>query len=101
MNSIEEKVSRFRVMADVLLKEQVAELNRLKENNLLSGKLARITTFNSQLEHFKGKLNESLEVISRESRTDVGHTKLKSSMMAVYNEYVSEFMCLSFEKDSN
>lgn len=96
MTNLEAQVSRFRVVATELLKERIAELHRYKDSHLITGKLAKIKVFNTQLDIFRQSLNDNIKTIIEENKGDVA---LDAALKSTYDEFVNEYMCLSFVRE--
>lgn len=99
MNNLETQEARFREMAVALLAERIIELNKFKDNHFITGKLARIKTFNRELEIFKQQLNDRIGLILDENKGSSFYVKLEVAIKSIYEEFISEYMCLSFVKD--
>jgi len=98
MDNIEMQISGFRDFANERLKAQVLALNKFKHSHLVSGKLAKIKLFNEQLDIFKNELNQMMRTIV--ARFDKGNrAELEAGLSKITDEFVSEYMCLSFIKD--
>lgn len=99
MNNLETQEARFRQMATALLEERITELNKFKDSHFITGKLARIRAFNSELEILKQNLNDRLKLILDDNKDNSFYAKLESALKSIYDEFISEYMCLSFVKD--
>ncbi|MCD6012575.1 MAG: hypothetical protein K0Q79_2437 [Flavipsychrobacter sp.] len=99
MNNLETQEARFREMATALLEERITELNKFKDSHFLTGKLARIKAFNSELEVLKRNLNDQIRSILDENKGSSFYSKLEGALKHIYEEFISEYMCLSFVKD--
>jgi hypothetical protein len=99
MDHFEMQISHFRETASNLIKIRVIELNKFKHSHLISGKLVRIKIFNAQLDILKKELNEGLRQILNENKGSTDYPQLEKALSKVYDEYINEYMCVSFIKD--
>lgn len=98
MNNTETDVSRFRGIANKLLREQVAELKKARDSSLVVGKLAKLQAFNTHLYTFRKELNTQLKLILDESQAPA-KDMLSAELNKVLEEYINEYMYHGFSRE--
>jgi hypothetical protein len=98
MDHKEDIIACYKEFANKQLREQIAELKKYDSSHLVSGKLARFKMFNEHHEILKTRLNQELMLtLNRCSpRPDMDRGALETSLKALCEEYINEYLCLSF-----
>jgi hypothetical protein len=102
MNNIQEDISRFRIVANEILRKQADKLREFNESRLISGKLARFTVFNAHLNVLKKGLDSEINSIINNLPNEVSYKyQLENALKSVSAEYINEYLCISFVKEEH
>lgn len=98
-DSMQGTIEMFRQYANSVLQEQIEKLKE-EDNNLVSGKLARLNLFNTHFSVLKQHITNKEKEILDDNRSLVEYDELAKEINSIKVECINEYLHNNFGKDS-